>query len=89
VADVDRLADETVGLGGLLGDGVAPPPVWRNSHRATILGVQLTRLSLKNFKAFKDAEVDLPMTGVALLVGANNAGKNSAPLGNRHRGRGR
>jgi energy-coupling factor transporter ATP-binding protein EcfA2 len=39
--------------------------------------VQLTRLVLTNFKAFKHAEIELPLTGVVLLVGANNVGKSA------------
>lgn len=37
----------------------------------------LERLTVQNFKAFPEAEISLPPTGVVLLVGPNNSGKSA------------
>jgi len=39
--------------------------------------VHLERVSLRNYRAFKDAEITLPTAGVVLLVGPNNTGKTA------------
>lgn len=39
--------------------------------------MQLKRLTLRNFRAFKQADWDLPPSGLVLVIGANNAGKSA------------
>src|SRR5579859_2823502 len=39
--------------------------------------MRLSKLALQNFRAFKDAVVQIPSTGILMIAGANNSGKSA------------